>query len=100
MHRQKIFLINTSRYERTTRISTFFENLTKEDRLHKWNLKTLEERRVRGEPIQMYKVKNNIEQIEWYTGPRYVKSYQTRVPVYLRNNHQLEKEKNILKIID
>ena len=39
--------------------------------LDKETLTTLKERRVRGCLIQMYKVHNNLEIINWYRGPQY-----------------------------
>ena len=54
---------------RATRISPEMRSLEYEDRLKRWGLTSLKERRVRGDLIQMYKVRNNIEDINWQAGP-------------------------------
>jgi hypothetical protein len=41
---------------RATRIPFGFEILEYEERLKRFNLTTLKDRRVRGDPIEMYKV--------------------------------------------
>ena len=42
-----------------------------EERLKIWNLTSLEERRTRGDLIQMYKIFRNPDSFNWYEGPRY-----------------------------
>ena len=58
---------------KATRIPTELRDLEYEDRLKRWGLTTLEKRRVRGDLIQMYKVRNELESISWHTnsGPLY-----------------------------
>ena len=56
---------------RATKIPTELSNLEYEERLKRWGLTTLKERRVRGCLIQMYKVHNELETINWYRGPQY-----------------------------
>jgi hypothetical protein len=64
--------------------------LSYEDRLKEWDLTTLEERRVRSDLIQMYKVVKKFKQIDWYTGRHYATPTGTRAS--LRNNYRLERE--------
>ena len=40
-----------------------------EERIKAWGIPKLIDRRVRGNLIQMYKVLNNLEEIDWYKGP-------------------------------
>ena len=54
---------------RATRIPPEMRSFEYEDRLTMWGLTSLRERRVRGDLIQMYKVRNNIENINWQVGP-------------------------------
>jgi len=55
--------------ERASRIPIDLKHLAYEERLKIWGITTLEERRKRGDLIQMYKVLHNIEDIRWHTGP-------------------------------
>ena len=43
-----------------------------EDRIGVWGIKKLEERRVRGRMIQIYKEMNKLDEINLYNGPRWV----------------------------
>ena len=53
------------------------KSLNYEDRLKLWGITTLEERRVRGDLIQMYKAVHACENINWFTGPKYAPLTQT-----------------------
>ena len=50
---------------RATKKAPGLRNLSYEERLTKLNLTTLEERRVRGDLIQQYKIMNNIDKVKW-----------------------------------
>ena len=64
--------------ERATRIPTALRHLPYEERLKAWGLTTLEVRRARGDLIQLYKLMNGSETIEWHTGPLLAPSGSTR----------------------
>jgi hypothetical protein len=53
---------------RATRIPHGFKELSYEERLKRWNLTSLEDRRIRGDLIEMYKIVNGIEKINWTNG--------------------------------
>jgi ribonuclease P/MRP protein subunit RPP40 len=55
---------------RASRIPENFSNLEYEERLNKWGISTLRERRERGDAIQMFKTINKIEEIKWHREPR------------------------------
>ena len=63
---------------RASKIPLELRKLPYEKRLEIWKLTTLEERRIRGDLIQMYKVLNGFESLDWYTGPRFAPVTQTR----------------------
>ena len=75
---------------RATKIPTSLSNLEYEDRLREWNLTSLAERRKRGDLIQMYKVKNGLERIDWVEGPIWARQTSSRNTS--RNCHRLERE--------
>ena len=75
---------------RASKIPTELKNLPYEKRLEKWNLTTLEERRARGDIIQMYKVVRGHESFDWFTGPRFAPLTQTRSAS--KNCYRLEME--------
>ena len=50
---------------RTTRIPPELSSFEYDNRLTRWGLTSLSERRTRGNLIQMFKVQNNIENINW-----------------------------------
>ena len=50
---------------RASKIPTEMRHLPYEERLKIWGLTTLEERRLRGDLIQMFKVLNGLEIINW-----------------------------------
>ena len=75
---------------RASRIPTALKGLPYEERLKVWGLSTLEDRRIRGDLIQMYKELNHLEHIDWYTGPRFAAVTQTRAATM--NSHRLERE--------
>ena len=56
--------------ERATKIPYGFSELSYEERLRRMNLTTLNDRRIRGDLIEMYKVVNEQEQIEWVNFPK------------------------------
>ncbi len=64
--------------KRATKIPLSLRNLTYDKRLEKWGLTTLEERRKRGDLIQMFKFSNGLELIDWYSGPQVAPVSQTR----------------------
>ena len=61
-----------------TKVPVALRSLSYEERLEAWGLTTLAERRSRGDLIQMYKVMNGLENINWSTGPKRVPPSQTR----------------------
>ena len=63
---------------RASKIPLKMKNLAYEDRLKVWGITTLEERRTRGDLIQMYKTVNELEVINWYSGPQFVLHRNTR----------------------
>jgi hypothetical protein len=77
--------------ERATRIPTAMRKLPYAERLKVWGLTTLEERRMRGDLIQMYKSLNGLDRIQWYTGPHRAPQSQTRLAV--KNELCLRREK-------
>jgi len=54
---------------RLTRVPTALRGLDYEERMRRMNLTSLEVRRLRGDLIQLYKVKNNLDAITWHTQP-------------------------------
>ena len=54
---------------RAPKIPEEFCRLDYEERINAWGIPKLSDRRVRGNLIQMYKVLNNLEEINWYKGP-------------------------------
>ena len=76
--------------KRATRIPTDAYKLKYEDRLKMWDLTNLEERRKRGDLIQMYKEVNGLEKINWHTGPSFAPDSQTRATE--ANNKRLLRE--------
>ena len=54
------------------------KNRKYEDRLKIWEITSLTERRKRGDLIQTYKIKSNLESINWFTGPIQAPLTQTR----------------------
>lgn len=64
--------------ERATKIPLEMKNRKYEDRLKIWEITSLTERRKRGDLIQTYKIKSNLESINWFTGPLQAPLTQTR----------------------
>ena len=54
---------------RATKIPRSMRNLEYEARLIRWDINRLEDRRVRGDLIQMYKSVNGLDEIKWKNGP-------------------------------
>ena len=54
---------------RATRIPGSMRGLGYEDRLAVWGITRLVDRRVRGDLIEMYKVVNGVEVVDWVRGP-------------------------------
>jgi len=78
---------------RASRIPLEFKGLEYEDRIKEWDIQTLEDRRTRGRLIQMYKIKNKMEEINWYNGPKWATRDETSIRKCKRNNKWgLEKE--------
>jgi hypothetical protein len=75
---------------RATKIPRSSRKLSYEDRLKVWDITTLKKRRTRGDIIQIYKLRNNIEVINWYTGPSLANRSQTRSAS--ANNFRLSRE--------
>lgn len=76
--------------ERASKIPFDLRNLPYEERLRAWGLTTLEERRTRGDLIQIYKALNGIENFNWFTGPQFSPRTQTRSSE--NNDFRLERE--------
>ena len=55
---------------RATKVAHCMRNKTYEERLVAFNLTTLEERRIRGDLIQLFKINRGIEQVNWIREPR------------------------------
>ena len=55
---------------RATRMSNELRELEYTERLKAWDLTTLEVRRARGDAIQMHKLNNKVEEINWFRGPK------------------------------
>lgn len=53
---------------RATKIPYDHRQLSYEERLKRWNITSLEDRRIRGDLIEMYKIVNGIERINWTNG--------------------------------
>ena len=70
---------------RATRIPTDLSR-----RLKIWGLSTLKERRTRGDLIEMFKIRNKMVTVNWFTGPRPAPETQTRSA--LVNSFRLERE--------
>ena len=75
---------------KATKVPASMHFLSYEERLERWDLTTLEERRMRGDLIQMYKVKNGLENIDWHTGPQPAPHTNTRAESH--NCYRLERE--------
>ena len=54
---------------RATKIPTSMRNLGYEARLRSWGINRLEDMRVRGDLIQMYKSVNGLDEIRWEDDP-------------------------------
>ena len=77
---------------KATRIPTELRELDYEVRLQRWGLTTLEKRRARGDLIQIYKVRNELQSITWHTnsGPRYAPPSNSRQGTM--NVHRMREE--------
>ena len=64
--------------ERASKIPLVLRDLPYEERLKVWGISSLRERRIRGDLIQMYKSRNALEDIDWFTGPTLAPATQTR----------------------
>ena len=64
--------------ERASKIPLVLRDLPYEERLKVWGISSLRERRIRGDLIQMYKSRNALEDIDWFTGPTLAPKTQTR----------------------
>ena len=80
---------------RATKIPSQMRDLPYDKRLSMWGLTALDDRRVRGDLIQMFKFTNGYELIDWYTGPQLAPSSQTRAAS--SNNQRLVRESFLAK---
>ena len=71
---------------RATRIAPCLKDLSYPARLHNLGLTSLERRRERGDLIEWYKIKAEIDKVTWYAGP-IIKSTE----VALENSFYLRK---------
>jgi len=81
---------------KASKIPSSMRGLDHEERLKMWGLTTLEERRTRGDLIQMYKVRNGLEDIGWCTGPQYLPPPTDDRPLTRdasHNKYRLKREK-------
>ena len=76
--------------ERATKIPFELRGLSYEERLKVWGITSLRDRRIRGDLIQMYKIRNALEDINWFTGPKLAPVTQTRSAS--RNDTRLVRE--------
>lgn len=70
-HKEKHIELIEKVQRRATKIPVGLAGIPYEERLKAWGLTSLEERRIRGDLIQIYKCLNGIEEVHWHTGPRF-----------------------------
>jgi hypothetical protein len=66
--------------KRATKLAPSLKNLSYEKRLEKIGLTTLQDRRIRGDNIQFYKLKNDFNSINWYHPNALTNSINTNGP--------------------
>ena len=76
--------------ERALRIPYSHKYLNHAERLKSWNITTLEERRKRGDVIQMYKTLNNIEKIDCINPPVIRSSTVENGPAFSTRGHKMK----------
>ena len=76
---------------RATKIIGELRNLKYEDRLLKLNLTTLEERRVRGDLIEQFKIVRKLDQVEWHHSLNQLSSH------YGTRSHNFGFEKQLVR---
>jgi len=72
-----------------TKITQEMKGRSYKDRLEALGLTTLEDRRERGDGIQMFKIVNSIEKVNWHKGP--ISATQTDRPVRI-GSRRLQRE--------
>ncbi|XP_065684836.1 uncharacterized protein LOC136096987 [Hydra vulgaris] len=79
---------------RATKLVPQLKKISYEKRLKAMGLITLEKRRARGDLIQQYRFKQNIDQINWYKNPKPASSVTSSGPAFSvrGNKYRLERE--------
>ena len=75
--------------ERATRIPSTHKNLSYAERLKLWGITSLEERRKRGDAIELYKTLNGIEEVDWINPPTIKASIANTGPASSVRGHSL-----------
>ena len=78
-------------HKRATKVAYVTRFLEYDDRLRKFGLTKLDERRKRGECVQQYKLMNGLETVNWAYPPK------TSAPMY---GHRMRQRKEIVKSCD
>ena len=81
---------------RATKLVPGLKKLSYTDRLKELNLTTLEERRVRGDLIEMYKITTGLDKINWHKPPIFKKT-QDSMFRQIPRSHDFTIEKQLVK---